>query len=154
MATCATAEENAPRFDHQGSRSSTPRDRQHTARTGQLWSSYLLARMARSDLLEGSRWLTLSGSRRTRSTSQRNVRTRLNPIAGESLLVWLREKAKPQALLTEPDAEDWGWYSYVDWDGRQYLLGASASDDGGEREWILQIEKQRSIKEKILGAKR
>jgi hypothetical protein len=53
--------------------------------------------------------------------------------------------------LTEPDAEDWGWYSYVDWDGRQYLLGASASDDDGEREWILQIEKQRSIKEKILG---
>jgi hypothetical protein len=32
----------------------------------------------------------------------------INPIAGESLLVWLREKAKPRALLTEPDAEDWG----------------------------------------------
>ena len=75
----------------------------------------------------------------------------INPIAGESLLVWLREKAKPRALLTEPDAEDWGWYSYVNWDGRQYLLGASASDDDGEREWILQIDKQRSIKEKILG---
>jgi hypothetical protein len=75
----------------------------------------------------------------------------INPIAGESLLLWLREKAKPRALLTEPDAEDWGWYSYVDWDGRQYLLGASASDDDGEREWILQIDKLRSIKEKILG---
>ena len=75
----------------------------------------------------------------------------INPIAGESLLVWLREKAKPRALLTEPDAEDWGWYSYVDWDARQYLLGASASDDDGEREWVLQIEKQRSVREKILG---
>jgi hypothetical protein len=72
-------------------------------------------------------------------------------IAGESLLVWLREKAKPRAQLTEPDAEDWGWYSHVDWNGRQYLLGASASDDDGGREWILQIEKQRSIKERILG---
>ena len=75
----------------------------------------------------------------------------INPIAGESLLLWLREKATPRALLTEPDAEDWGWYSYVDWDGRQYLLGASASDDDGERKWILQIEKDRSIKEKMLG---
>ena len=75
----------------------------------------------------------------------------IDPIAGESLLVWLREKAKPRALLTEPDTEDWGWYSYVDWDGRQYLLGASASDDDAEHEWVLQIDKQHSIKEKILG---
>ena len=44
-----------------------------------------------------------------------------------------------------------GWYSFVDWSGRQYLLGSSASDDEGEREWILQIDKQRSMKEKLLG---
>jgi hypothetical protein len=69
----------------------------------------------------------------------------INPIPGESLLVWLREQAEPRAQLTEPDAEDWGWYSFVDWDGRQYLLGASASDDEGEREWVLQIDKQRSM---------
>jgi len=75
----------------------------------------------------------------------------INPIPGESLLVWLRDRAQPRTQLTEPDAEDWGWYSYVDWDGRQYLIGASASDDEGEREWILQIDKQRTIKEKMLG---
>ena len=75
----------------------------------------------------------------------------INPIPGESLLVWLREQAKPRAQVSEPDAEDWGWYSFVDWDGRQYLLGASASDDEREREWILQIDKQRSMKEKLLG---
>ena len=75
----------------------------------------------------------------------------INPIPGESLLVWLREKALPQAQLTEPDAEDWGWYSLVDWKDRQYLVGASASDDDGELEWILQIDKQRSMKEKLLG---
>lgn len=75
----------------------------------------------------------------------------INPIAGESLLLWLREQAKPRAQLTDPDTEDWGWYSFVDWNGRQYLLGVSASDDEGEREWVLQIEKQRSMKEKLLG---
>ena len=78
-------------------------------------------------------------------------RNPINPIAGESLLVWLREQAKPRAQLTDPDTEDWGWYSFVDWNGRQYLLGVSASDDEGEREWVLQIEKQRSMKEKLLG---
>ena len=75
----------------------------------------------------------------------------INPIPGESLLVWLRERAQSRVRLTEPDAEDWGWYSYADWNGRQYLIGASVSDDEGEREWILQIDKQRSIKEKLLG---
>ena len=78
-------------------------------------------------------------------------RNPINPIAGESLLVWLQEQAKPRAQLTDPDTEDWGWYSFVDWNGRQYLLGVSASDDEGEREWVLQIEKQRSMKEKLLG---
>ena len=76
---------------------------------------------------------------------------RINPIPGESLLNWLRERAQPRVHLTEPDAEDWGWYSYADWNGRQYLIGASASEEEAEREWILQIDKQRSIKEKLLG---
>ncbi len=75
----------------------------------------------------------------------------INPIPGESLLSWLRERAQPRVHLTEPDAEDWGWYSYADWNGRQYLIGASASEEEDEREWILQIDKQRSMKEKLLG---
>jgi len=75
----------------------------------------------------------------------------INPIPGESLLSWLRERARPRVQLTEPDAEDWGWYSYADWNGRQYLIGASASEEESEREWILQIDKQRSMKEKLLG---
>lgn len=75
----------------------------------------------------------------------------INPIPGESLLVWLRERAQSRVQLTEPDTEDWGWYSYADWNGRQYLIGASASEDEGEREWILQVDKQRSMKEKLLG---
>ena len=76
----------------------------------------------------------------------------INPIPGESLLLWLREQAKPHVAVTEPDAEDWGWYSFVEWKGRQYLLGSSASEEeSGEREWILQVDKQRSVKEKLLG---
>jgi hypothetical protein len=75
----------------------------------------------------------------------------INPIPGESLLLWLRERASPDVAVSEPDAEDWGWYS-VEWKGCSYMLGSSASEDeSGEREWILQIEKHRSVTEKLLG---
>ena len=55
--------------------------------------------------------------------------------------------------MSPPEAEDWGWYSFVSWRGRQYLIGSSASeeDEDGSREWILQIDKQRSMREKLLG---
>jgi len=76
----------------------------------------------------------------------------INPIPGESLLLWLREQTRPDVAVSEPDAEDWGWYSSVEWEGRSYMLGSSASeDDSGDREWILQIEKHRSVTEKLLG---
>jgi len=76
----------------------------------------------------------------------------INPIPGESLLLWLRERAAPKVTVSEPEAEDWGWYSIVEWGGRQYLLGSSASEEkGGEREWVLQIEKHRSFMEKLTG---
>lgn len=76
----------------------------------------------------------------------------INPIPGESLLLWFREQARGDVAISEPDAEDWGWYSYVEWKGRSYMLGSSASEDGsGDWEWILQIEKHRSVTEKLLG---
>jgi hypothetical protein len=77
----------------------------------------------------------------------------INPIPGESLLLWLIEKAKGSFEISAPDCEDWGWYSYAEWKGRKYLLGASASDEeeDRQREWVLQIHKQRSLKEKLLG---
>jgi hypothetical protein len=79
-------------------------------------------------------------------------RNPINPIAGESLLWWLREQARPHLDVSEPESEDWGWYSFVDWKGRQYMLGSCASDESdGEREWILQVVKQQSFKEKLLG---
>ncbi len=80
----------------------------------------------------------------------------VNPIPGESLLLWLIEQAKGTVEISPPDTEDWGWYSHAEWQGRQYLLGASACDAGedGQREWVLQIEKHRSVKEKLLGRAR
>jgi hypothetical protein len=79
----------------------------------------------------------------------------INPIAGQSLLAWFRQAAKPRVAITEPEPEDWGWYSFAEWNGRTYLLGSSASEeDNGEREWVLQVVKQRTLLEKILGRER
>jgi len=76
----------------------------------------------------------------------------INPIPGESLLLWLRERARPEVEVSEPAAEDWGWYSDLKWEGRNYMLGSSASEDvNGQWEWILQIETYRSLAEKLLG---
>jgi hypothetical protein len=46
-----------------------------------------------------------------------------------------------------------GWYSHVEWKGPKYLLGAGACDEeeDGQREWVLQIDKQSSVKEKLQG---
>jgi hypothetical protein len=76
----------------------------------------------------------------------------INPIYGESLLLWLAEKLKGEVAVPEPQMEDWGWYVDIDWKGRSYMLGASASDEeNGQREWVLQIVKHRALKERLLG---
>ena len=75
----------------------------------------------------------------------------INPIYGQSLLLWLRENAAGKIEVPEPDYEDWGWFSNVDWNGRFYMLGAS-SDDG--ETWILQMEKRRTFSEKLFGRER
>lgn len=54
-----------------------------------------------------------------------------NPIAGESLLQWLREELRKHHFeVTEPDHEDWGWYVTVRTPDASYMIGASA--DAGE----------------------
>jgi len=76
----------------------------------------------------------------------------INPIFGESLLLWLAEKAGGNPPISPPGTEDWGWYSYIDWHGRSYMLGACAYDEeNGLHEWVLQIEKQRSLTERLRG---
>ncbi|GLQ30918.1 hypothetical protein [Litoribrevibacter albus] len=76
----------------------------------------------------------------------------INPIYGQSLLFWLKEKVSGKVELEQPEAEDWGWYTNIDWNGRSYLLGASATEvNHPEYEWVFQIEKHRTLKEKLLG---
>lgn len=76
----------------------------------------------------------------------------INPIPGASLLEWLRARVPASLSMSEPAAEDWGWYSDVQLEGRSYLIGSSADEsEDGNHEWALQIEKTRSLREKMLG---
>ena len=73
----------------------------------------------------------------------------INPIPGSSLLDWLRERIP---AMSAPSPEDWGWYAYLEEDGRNYLIGSCAHESSdGNHEWVLQIDKQRSLTEKLLG---
>ena len=75
-----------------------------------------------------------------------------NPIHGESVLLWLAQKTNGNPKISPPESEDWGWCSHVAWRGRSYMLGVSDSDEeDGLQEWVLQIEKQRSLMERLLG---
>lgn len=78
-----------------------------------------------------------------------------NPIAGQSVLTWLRpELEKVQYRTTEPDTEDWGWYMDAHGTEAAYMIGASADAEGsggGNVEWTVQVHKHRSAKDKILG---
>ena len=79
----------------------------------------------------------------------------INPIAGESLLRWVRDKLMQVGYEVDaPGTEDWGWYMGVERAGAIYLVGASAETDqaGPEIDWALQIDRQRSFKDKITGA--
>jgi hypothetical protein len=78
----------------------------------------------------------------------------INPIAGEGVLNWLRDElAKAQYRSTAPSTEDWGWYIDVEGPGASYFVGASgdAEDSTPEREWIVQVHKKRSLRDKLLG---
>jgi len=78
----------------------------------------------------------------------------INPIAGQSVLTWLRaELAKAHYTATEPDTEDWGWYIDVTGNDGSYLVGASADADGSTPnvEWVIQIHKHRSFTDKVFG---
>jgi len=83
-------------------------------------------------------------------------RNPINPIYGQSLLHWLKDKVSEVISLSNPDTEDWGWYSTLNLDEREYMVGSIAyfedgDDPKGEIEWLLQIDKSRTFMEKLLG---
>ncbi|GAA6137046.1 hypothetical protein NBRC116583_07930 [Arenicella sp. 4NH20-0111] len=80
----------------------------------------------------------------------------INPIYGQSLLIWLRDKLGSELEFSEIGTEDWGWYCYINWKGRQYLIGSIAHFEEGDdpnmdTDWIFQVDKTRSFKEVIFG---
>jgi hypothetical protein len=78
----------------------------------------------------------------------------INPIAGESVLNWLRPAlASADYRSTDPGTEDWGWYMDVEGPGGAYLVGASADADGTmpDVEWVVQVHRARSMEDKLLG---
>jgi hypothetical protein len=77
-----------------------------------------------------------------------------NPIFGEGVLKWLQNLITNEGYqVTDPAPEDWGWYMDVSVDQVSYLVGASGEveDANPEIEWIVQVDKTRSLKEKIFG---
>ena len=79
----------------------------------------------------------------------------VNPVWGKSLLLWLKDELSGQMRLADPDLEDWGWITTVEWNGRSYQLGASAMEAGSNcYEWVFQVDKHRSIQEKLSGKAR
>ena len=91
-------------------------------------------------------------------TTKFNVRVEIpnpiNPIAGQSVLNWLRAQLTNAGYAaTEPGTEDWGWYMDVEADGASYLVGASADAESSSPtvEWVVQVHKHRSITDKLLG---
>ena len=78
----------------------------------------------------------------------------LNPIAGESVLNWIRERlSSTHFTATAPSTEDWGWYMSVEGEGTSYLVGASGEPErpSPDVDWIVQIHKNRSLKDKLAG---
>jgi hypothetical protein len=78
----------------------------------------------------------------------------INPIAGEGVLNWIRGRlAGTQFSTTMPSTEDWGWYIDVKGDGSSYMVGASGEPERPppDVDWVVQIHKRRSLKDKLTG---
>jgi hypothetical protein len=75
----------------------------------------------------------------------------INPIAGEAVLLWLRERLPARGYdTTMPAMEDWGWY--VDSENRtaSYMIGAGGDPETGpDIVWMIQISKHRSLADRL-----
>ena len=73
-----------------------------------------------------------------------------NQLYGKTLLLWIKEEVADRLKMQEPEPEDWGWGADIDCAGQTYLLGASANWND-ENSYVFQINKPRSLIEKLLG---
>ena len=75
----------------------------------------------------------------------------INPIPGHAVLQWLKTVLENQGVsVTAIDAEDWGWYFEAKLEDK-YLVGASGAGTSPAMEWTIQVEKLRSLREKVFG---
>lgn len=75
----------------------------------------------------------------------------INPIPGHGVLEWLKPRLAAEGVESSSiEPEDWGWYIEVE-DGAKYLVGAAGDGDGQSIVWMIQVEKLRSLGEKLLG---
>ena len=78
----------------------------------------------------------------------------INPIAGESVLTWLSAALlDAHYQVTEVAPEDFGWFVEVRGGGASYMVVASgdAQVTDSEIAWTIQVRKNRSLSEKLLG---
>jgi hypothetical protein len=78
----------------------------------------------------------------------------INPIAGQSFLVWLAPLLERAGYaVDEPRTEDWGWYIEVnDRVGGRYIVGASAWHHQGEPiDWLVQVVRWRTLRQWLRG---
>ena len=78
----------------------------------------------------------------------------INPIAGEGVLNWIRERLSGTGFgASAPATEDWGWYMDVEGNGASYLVGASGEPERPppDLDWVVQIHRNRSLKDKLTG---
>src|SRR5262245_39412689 len=78
----------------------------------------------------------------------------INPIAGQSFLLWLRDRLHDAGYeADEPDTEDWGWYMELSAFDSSYWVGASGfpDEEGAGVEWRIQIHKTRSFLDRLTG---
>lgn len=77
----------------------------------------------------------------------------INPVFGESILIWLRENAKRLTDFTDVEPEDHGWYVFAKFGPQRYSFVGSVVHDvpPEEQEWYLVVERERTLKEKLFG---
>jgi hypothetical protein len=79
----------------------------------------------------------------------------INPIFGQAVLQWIGASLAGAGYeVSEPDAEDWGWYISAAGPAGVYMVGASGepeSEETPEVQWMVQVHKKRSFQETITG---
>lgn len=74
----------------------------------------------------------------------------INPIRGYAVALWAKEELEHRVdSISTVDHEDWGWYLDTVLEDQSYMLGFCINSEDAVEEVIVQIEKHRSIIQKI-----